>query len=587
MGDIANGEQATMPSIESASPLRTPTEEEIPPVVSNDVDPDLEMEEVHRMNPRKELLDDGFVTLSEAQGAVNDMTIQLQYVTKMELFFKQLLARKKDIESLVASHCGLSNTELVRMADPIGPDKKKAWPRGCFNVCIPIEINNVGLNLPAKLAFRVPLPFMLGEEHFPGNEEEKVRTEAATYIWIKENCPDVPIPKLWGFGLPGGRSFFLPPAVSLWQRCTTFFRRLVCRLNGSPRFSEYIPQPRSWLTERGYVLIDWVGDDGTRILSDTFYKPHTKKQTRNLYRSLSKIMLSVARIPQRRIGSWCIDDEGRISLSNRPLFSHLHQFENEGVPGGIRPKTTYNNAESLYLDILDSHDNRLREKMNATPDELETRSQAKDILLMRALLRQFTDRRLANGPFAMQLTDVHASNIFVDKNWNIKHLIDIEWACSLPVASLLPPFWLTNRYPLELCGPEVDRFKLCYDEFMDIFEEEEEITPLYYKGRCHYRAPAMRTALDSGRFFYYHALQIPLGIHDIFRDQLEPKYDEAPRDAIITGVSTFWAPKMKSVVASKIRDFKDYQGRVRRVFESTRSGIPYIDAEKIKPNTRK
>jgi hypothetical protein len=56
------------------------------------------------------------------------------------------------------------------------------------------------------MAFRVPMPFKVGEEAFPGNAEEKLRSEAATYIWIKNNCPDIPIANLRGFGLTGGVS---------------------------------------------------------------------------------------------------------------------------------------------------------------------------------------------------------------------------------------------------------------------------------------------------------------------------------------------------------------------------------------------
>lgn len=39
--------------------------------------------------------------------------------------------------------------------------------------------------------------------------EEKLRSEAATYIWMREHCPDVPVPMLRGFGVPGGLSVSL------------------------------------------------------------------------------------------------------------------------------------------------------------------------------------------------------------------------------------------------------------------------------------------------------------------------------------------------------------------------------------------
>lgn len=54
---------------------------------------------------------------------------------------------------------------------------------------------------------RFPLPFKSGESDFPGNCDEKLRSEVATYAWIGKNCPEVPIAYLWGFSFAGGSSF--------------------------------------------------------------------------------------------------------------------------------------------------------------------------------------------------------------------------------------------------------------------------------------------------------------------------------------------------------------------------------------------
>lgn len=57
---------------------------------------------------------------------------------------------------------------------------------------------------------RFPLPYKVGEFKYPGNAEDKLRCEAATFAWIQENCPSTPIPYLWGFGFPGGPSVSNP-----------------------------------------------------------------------------------------------------------------------------------------------------------------------------------------------------------------------------------------------------------------------------------------------------------------------------------------------------------------------------------------
>ena len=40
----------------------------------------------------------------------------------------------------------------------------------------------------------------------PGNVDEELRFEVATYIWIHEIYPTVPIPTLYGFGFPDGQT---------------------------------------------------------------------------------------------------------------------------------------------------------------------------------------------------------------------------------------------------------------------------------------------------------------------------------------------------------------------------------------------
>jgi len=88
---------------------------------------------------------------------------------------------------------GLSYLESCYLA-PIND-----WIHGSFNMCLPVYVESGGKRPEKRVMIRFPLPYKIGEENFPGNAEEKIRCEAATYIWIQENCPDVPIPRLWGF----------------------------------------------------------------------------------------------------------------------------------------------------------------------------------------------------------------------------------------------------------------------------------------------------------------------------------------------------------------------------------------------------
>lgn len=166
--------------------------------------PDVPSDPIASGKPRKALLR-GFISLSEAEDEEDDMRARLQYAEKRGEFYTEMKKKEKDIRSVVASHCGLSSPDLIHIPDMFD-EKRVLWVHGSFNVCIPVSVKEPRQSLPGKMAFRVPLPYKVGEDFYPGNCEEKLRSEAATYIWIGENCPDVPIATLRGFGVPGGLS---------------------------------------------------------------------------------------------------------------------------------------------------------------------------------------------------------------------------------------------------------------------------------------------------------------------------------------------------------------------------------------------
>ncbi|KAL4942080.1 hypothetical protein BDV06DRAFT_222499 [Aspergillus oleicola] len=528
------------------------------------------------LKPHKALLR-GFITLSDAETEEDDMRPRLLWAQQRGTFYAELEAKRGEIKAVVASHCGLTNPDLVHVS-PMYDDKRLFWIHGSFNVCIPVTVEQLGTSLPAnKMALRVPLPYKVGEHYYPGNCEEKIRSEAATYIWINENCPDVPTAVLRGFGVPGGMTFIQLASVPFWQRLKwsvwRFFQGL---LYGRTGFCNYIPRARTTLLDHGYTLIDWIENKDEQVLSNVFREPHTEEQTQNLYRGMAKIIVSIAKVPQPRIGSWTISNDGRLSLSNRPLFCHLQELENLNIPSGVARDTTYTSADSFCLDLLDGHDNRLRYQGNAAFDEKDARRQAVDLVFMRSALSQFTDRSVRDGPFVMHLTDMHISNIFVDKDWNVKHIIDLEWACSLPLEHLLVPGWLTGKGVDQLTGMEYEKFEKHYRLFSDAIRQEEIEEPTYYNDTTYSLAATMDQAFDQRHYWYLIALQCPKGLFNLCREQLEPLFDEVPRESLCEAVSPFWAPGMSLFVNMKLKDFADYTQQVREIFNSHQSGKVYM-----------
>jgi hypothetical protein len=144
------------------------------------------------------LLLQGKISLSEALEKDTNTLFQLRLVQRRADFFAALTSSAQEIEAVVAKHLAISTSECKLVND------YAKWLEGSFNVCIPLLINRLGGCGSQKVLIRIPLSYKVGEEQNPGNADEKLRSEAATYIWLQENCPTVPIPRLLGFGFPNG-----------------------------------------------------------------------------------------------------------------------------------------------------------------------------------------------------------------------------------------------------------------------------------------------------------------------------------------------------------------------------------------------
>jgi len=139
------------------------------------------------------------ITCSAALRRNANILHELGYVQQRHEFFSHLWVNRKLIKSLIARHLGLASFDLCRIMN--GQD----LIHGSFNVCFQCDIFDLAGNVVRQVMIRFPLPYRIGESPCPGNADEKVRCEVGTYAWLKENCPTVPIPQLYGFGLSKGK----------------------------------------------------------------------------------------------------------------------------------------------------------------------------------------------------------------------------------------------------------------------------------------------------------------------------------------------------------------------------------------------
>ncbi|GAT26713.1 hypothetical protein RIB2604_02103950 [Aspergillus luchuensis] len=245
------------------------------------------------------------------------------------------------------------------------------------------------------------------------------------------------------------------------------------------------------------------------------------------------------------------------------------QDENESVPTDMDRDLVYSTSDSYYMDLLSYHDSRLRHVPNSIRDKADGEAQLSSLTIMRALLPHFSCRKHRRGPFIMTLTDLHQSNLFVDSDWNIKSLIDLEWTCSRPVEMLHPPYWLTSRGVDQLYeGEHLDAFSEIHAEFMEVFDKEEQNRSQAGKKSLGL-ASIMRRGWATGSFWYFHALETPKGLYNIFLDHIQPRYsklDDAGMVEFERTVSPYWTPDIQTFLDGKLKEKEIYEGHLRDAF---------------------
>lgn len=275
-----------------------------------------------------------------------DVIPQLYRRREADGFRQKLQSSTSHIRELVSRHLQLAESDFVL-------DEPSAWIEGGFNICIGIEICK-GRNprLPQTAVIRFPLPFNIGEGFAPGAMDEKLRCEAATYVWLRENCPNIPLPRLLGMGFPGSQTVrvysasAVPRIPLIWLHQSTaienetFFNRVCWYLRRTwnwlhgEKTSPYSVHTRTRLTDVGYLLLEWV-TNGKMLSSSWQRNRHDKRRTTNLYRGIAKTMLDLANVPLPRIGLWTMDDRAVLTLANRPFFDLTLLWNRHRIPTGI------------------------------------------------------------------------------------------------------------------------------------------------------------------------------------------------------------------------------------------------------------
>ncbi|KAK0710089.1 hypothetical protein B0T26DRAFT_755206 [Lasiosphaeria miniovina] len=253
-------------------------------------------------------------------------------ITTFESASKEEFNRqKKSIEALTRQHLGLGKHDACTVLE------RHKWTRGGFNICVLVDVKSGRQS--SKVVFRCAMPHKLAEARYPGTVDEKLGCEVGAYVWMQEKCPDIRIPRLYGFGFLDGR------------HCTWFTHA----------------SRRPFLFRIARVF--WRS---STACSD-IHSPSDAARRERLFRGMSKIMLSLARLPQLQIGAFQFASD-----------------ENDGAPRTMQREDTFKCTDALASGILTFHDRRFLGQPNAIYSANDCRSQ----MAVKTLLRVFSHRCL-------------------------------------------------------------------------------------------------------------------------------------------------------------------------------------------------
>ncbi|KAJ6020698.1 hypothetical protein N7540_006202 [Penicillium herquei] len=215
------------------------------------------------------------------------------------------------MKAVVIPHLGLPSPNACPVADV------EDWLHGSFNVCIPVTISVKGRQKHSgtRVLLRLPLPYRTGEEFRRGNSDEKIRGEAGTYAWLQENCPDIPIPQLYGFATSDGQT------------------------------------------------------SSSRVLKAKCSHRHGSKDTKSL-----NIVEHSSVISLEYYSVWLMSLFPRLDPSSsiamgicnyRPLSLEIQDLENDQVPINMSRCETYSTVSSYFVDLIGNHNNRILHQPNA------------------------------------------------------------------------------------------------------------------------------------------------------------------------------------------------------------------------------
>lgn len=210
----------------------------------------------------------------------------------------------------------------------------------------------------------------------------------------------------------------------------------------------------------------------------------------------------------------------------------------------------------------------MRYQPNSVIDRNDGIYQLSALVGLRALLSRFWDRD-SEGSFILTLTDLHQSNFFVDDDWNITCVIDLEFTPVRPIQMVRVPSWLNDQSIDRLTGSYLEEYKAMYNEFVDVLEKEERIRP---QTTDYPLSQRLRDDWNTGRWWYTRALDSTNGFPFVFKQHLQPRFfKEFQLDTDGLALMQLWDENVLEFIAQKLKDNERYHEQVCKIFAAAKT----------------
>lgn len=283
---------------------------------------------------------------------------------------------------------------------------------------------------------------------------------------------------------------------------------------------------------------------------------------KRLLTGMTKIILEMAKVPQPKIGSFRFNNDCTISLDSRAMFAATAILEGQGTPRTIAEGHTYTCTEPFVADLITFLDGNLTSDVSAADAETDCRSQMATRTFLRAVAHHFIKKEYRDGPFVMQLTDLNPGNFFVDDDWNITCLFDLEWVCALPPEALSAPYWVTGCSIDGLTGDALVKFDEVRQEFMEILREKEAEYTLTWP-----LASVMEEMWATSGVWFWHSLTSVDAAYWMISHHLSENFAVVMTTDVDKTMSRLWSADADNAVETKVREFEEYAKDVQRLFD--------------------